>query len=46
MINNIVCNSTCLIGLERIGFLELLEKSFNGIIIPASVQDEIGFELH
>ena len=42
MIKNIVCNSSCIIALERIGHLEILLKSVEIILIPEAVQKEIG----
>lgn len=43
MSNIAVSNSTCLIGLERIDQLKILEQSFDTIFIPPAVQEEIGF---
>lgn len=37
-----VTNSTCLIGLERIGRLEILPQVFSSIFIPLAVKDEVG----
>jgi len=37
-----VTNSTCLIGLERIGRLEILPQVFSSIFIPLAVQTEVG----
>ncbi|BAZ81557.1 MAG: DUF3368 domain-containing protein [Sphaerospermopsis kisseleviana] len=37
-----VTNSTCLIGLERIGRLEILPQVFSFIFIPLAVQKEVG----
>jgi uncharacterized protein len=37
----VVCNSAILIALSRIGYLWLLERLFNGIIIPQEVYDEV-----
>jgi predicted nucleic acid-binding protein len=37
-----VTNSTCLIGLERIGRLEILPQVFSSIFIPLAVQQEVG----
>ncbi len=37
-----VTNSTCLIGLERIGRLDLLPQVFSSITIPLAVQLEVG----
>lgn len=41
----IVVDSTCLIGLERVGQLELLPKLFAPVIVPPKVQDEFGGEV-
>lgn len=38
----VVTDSTCLIGLERIDYLELLPKLYNPIIIPPAVEREFG----
>jgi len=35
-----VANSTCLIGLERIGRLDLLQELFEPVFIPPKVQEE------
>lgn len=43
MIELIVSNSSCLISLERINRLEILQKLFNEILIPPAVHTEIGF---
>lgn len=40
---DVVTNSSCLIGLERIQRLELLSQVFTSIVIPETVQQEIGF---
>ncbi|MBC7899929.1 MAG: DUF3368 domain-containing protein [Saprospiraceae bacterium] len=37
-----VCDSTCLIGLERIGKLEILRELFEPISIPPEVEREFG----
>ncbi len=37
-----VANSTCLIGLERIGRLDLLQELFEPVFIPPKVQEEFG----
>jgi len=37
-----VTNSTCLIGLERIGRLDILPQVFTPITIPPAVQTEVG----
>jgi len=34
----VITDSTCLIGLERIGYLDLLPALFQKIIIPQAVQ--------
>ncbi|NJN24202.1 MAG: hypothetical protein HC810_07145 [Acaryochloridaceae cyanobacterium RL_2_7] len=39
----VVSDSACLIGLERIRYLEILPKLYGGIVIPEAVQSEIGF---
>lgn len=36
----VVANSTCLIGLERIGRLDILCELFEPIMIPPKVQDD------
>jgi uncharacterized protein len=41
----IVTDSTCLIGLERIGQLDLLPALFEPILIPPEVQHEFGMPL-
>lgn len=41
---DVVTNSSCLIGLERIQQLELLSKVFPSIVIPEAVQQETGFQ--
>ena len=41
----IVTDSTCLIGLERIGYLDLLPALFEPILIPPEVQREFGMPL-
>lgn len=40
--NPAVTNSTCLIGLERIGRLDILPQVFTPITIPPAVQTEVG----
>uniref|UniRef100_A0A832H0M3 DUF3368 domain-containing protein n=1 Tax=Oscillatoriales cyanobacterium SpSt-402 TaxID=2282168 RepID=A0A832H0M3_9CYAN len=40
---DVVTNSSCLIGLERIQQLQLLPQVFMSIVIPEAVQQEIGF---
>jgi predicted nucleic acid-binding protein len=40
-----VADSTCLIGLERIGGLNLLQSLFEPILIPPKVQEEFGVTL-
>jgi predicted nucleic acid-binding protein len=37
-----VCNSTCLIALERIGQRELLPRVFPTVYAPAAVREEVG----
>ena len=37
-----VTNSTCLIGLERIGRLDILPQVFSTVTIPLAVQAEVG----
>lgn len=37
-----VTNSTCLIGLERIGRLDILPQVFSTVMIPLAVQAEVG----
>jgi predicted nucleic acid-binding protein len=41
----VITDSTCLIGLERIGYLDLLPALFEEIIIPQAVQEEFGISL-
>lgn len=41
----VITDSTCLIGLERIGYLDLLPALFQKIIIPQAVQAEFGISL-
>ncbi|WP_017294223.1 DUF3368 domain-containing protein [Geminocystis herdmanii] len=41
----IIADSTCLIGLERIGKLEILPQLFDSILIPPKVAEEFGFTL-
>lgn len=40
-----VANSTCLIGLERIGRLEILHALFEPLFVPPKVQEEFGSTL-
>jgi len=42
LIDRVVTNTTCLIGLERIGRLELLPQVFPVVFAPRAVQAEIG----
>lgn len=42
MSENAVSNSSCLIALEKIGYLDLLSKSFDTVTIPSAVQTEFG----
>lgn len=41
----VVADSTCLIGLERIGRLDLLQALFKQILIPPEVEREFGSSL-
>ena len=41
----IVADSTCLIGLERIGQIELLPALFESVFIPPEVAREFGVSL-
>ena len=41
----VVTDSACLIGLERIGQLDLLPSLFEPIIIPPEVDKEFGITL-
>ena len=45
MKESVVVDSTCLIGLERMGQLELLPALFEPILIPPEVQREFGMSL-
>ncbi len=38
----VVSDSTCLIGLERVGKLEILPALFDSVIIPPEVEREFG----
>lgn len=38
-----VSDSACLIGLERIGRLDILSQSFETVFIPPAVQNEFGY---
>ncbi len=38
----VISNSTCLIGLERIQRLDILQKLYGEIIISEAVQREVG----
>jgi len=40
-----VSNSTCLIALERINRLNILAESFQTIMIPPAVKEEVGLEI-
>ncbi|HDL18429.1 MAG TPA: hypothetical protein ENH29_05190 [Bacteroidetes bacterium] len=42
MIEEIVGNSSCLIALERINKLKILNESFEKVIIPRAVEREFG----
>ena len=44
MTKDAVTNSTCLIGLERIGRLDLLPKVFSNVYAPPMVATEVGTE--
>lgn len=41
----VVADSTCLIGLERIGCLDVLPALFEPILVPPEVQREFGIFL-
>jgi predicted nucleic acid-binding protein len=41
----VVTDSTCLIGLERIGHLDLLPSLFEPVIVPPAVHQEFGVAL-
>lgn len=45
MSSAIVADSTCLIGLERVGRLEILHSLFSPLLIPPEVCDEFGSDL-
>lgn len=45
MKESVVADSTCLIGLERIGRLEILPELFEPIFIPNEVANEFGVSL-
>lgn len=45
MKESVVADSTCLIGLERIGRLDLLPELFESIFVPPEVQNEFGISL-
>jgi len=40
--DSVVSNSTCLIGLERVGKLEILPTLFDSVMIPPEVEREFG----
>jgi predicted nucleic acid-binding protein len=40
-----IADSTCLIGLERIGQLPLLPALFEPLVVPPKVQEEFGVPL-
>ncbi len=42
MTDLIIADSTCLIGLERIGRIDLLPQMYSQITIPPEVQKEFG----
>lgn len=43
MKETVVADTSCLIGLERIGRLELLPALFEAVLIPPTVAGEFGF---
>jgi len=45
MSENVVSDSACLIGLERIGRSEILAESFKTIFIPPAVEKELGYKM-
>jgi predicted nucleic acid-binding protein len=45
MKESVVADSTCLIGLERIGRLDLLPIVFEKILVPPAVQKEFGVQV-
>ena len=45
MTKDAVTNSTCLIGLERIGRLDLLPRVFSKVFAPPMVAAEVGREV-
>lgn len=45
MSESVVTDSTILIGLERIGHLDVLPALFNPILMPPAVQQEFGIAL-
>lgn len=45
MKESIIADSTCLIGLERIGYLYILQKLYNPVMIPPEVQKEFGISI-
>lgn len=45
MTEPVVTDSTCLIGLERIGHLDLLPACYDPILVPPEVQHEFGTPL-
>jgi len=46
MSENVVSDSACLIGLERIGRSEILADSFDTVYIPPAVERELGYKLN
>jgi uncharacterized protein len=40
-----VINSTCLIVLDRIGRLDILQSSFSNVSAPVAVQNEVGISI-
>jgi len=41
----VICNSSCLIALEGIRRLDILEKLYGKVVIPEAVKEEFGVEL-
>jgi len=44
MSKTVIADSTCLIGLSRIGELEVLRRLFGAILIPPAVHHEVAEE--
>ena len=40
--SRVIVDTACLVGLERIGRLELLTETFAGVVIPSAVAEEFG----